>query len=297
MAFIEVDSKKIYIEEFGKENEHKIVYFHGGPGASCLDFVGQAKALGEKYHVVSFDQYGVMRSDAIPESEPFGMAEHIKLIDKMREILGIGSWTVIGHSYGGMLACLYAHAYPGNTASVIYDCPTWNFVLSAKSIASFFIPYFQKINSEEGLNNCHKIIGKDFIDRSEVSGDLMSVLSLVKDQKERNYLHGISFEEYQACWKSGDIPENGWEKGNIHMQKLVEAGEIFNDCLPYLNEIKQPSLLLVGKYDPACGKDQRDYYKQFSVKGSIVEFQNSGHFPRIEEAQAYTKSIIGFFNP
>jgi len=74
------------------------------------------------------------------------------------------------------------------------------------------------------------------------------------------------------------------------------AGKIFNDYLPYLKEIKQPSLLLTGKYDPACGKDQCDYFKHFSVRGTIVEFQNSGHFPRIEEAQAYTKSIIDFLD-
>ena len=296
MAYIEVDSKKIYIEEYGKENNHTIIYFHGGPGASCLDFIDQAKALGEKYHVISFDQYGVMRSDAIPENEPFGMTEHINLIDKMREIFGVSTWTIIGHSYGGMLACLYAYTYPQNTSTVIYDCPSWNFVLSAKSIASFFIPYFQRINSEESLNNCQKIIDKDFINSSEVFGDLMSMLTMIKDPKERNYLHGISFEEYQVYWEQDNIPENGWEKGNVHFQKLVDAGEIFNDYLPYLKELKQPSLLLVGKYDPACGNEQRDYFKQFSVKGSIIEFQNSGHFPRIEEAQAYTKSIIEFLD-
>jgi proline iminopeptidase len=293
---IEVDSKKIYIEEYGKENKHTIIYFHGGPGASCLDFINQAKALGKKYHVISFDQYGVMRSDAIPDNEPFGMSDHIKLIDKIREILGISSWTVLGHSYGGMLACLYAYTFPENTSAVIYDCPAWNYILSAKSIASFFIPYFQKINSDEGLNNCNKVIEKDYINRTEIFDDVMTVLNMVTDKKERNYLHSISEEEYHARLPRQEIPENGWQKGNAHMQKLVDAGEIFNDYLPYLKEIEQPSLLLVGKYDPACGKDQRDYFRQFSVKGTIIEFQNSGHFPRIEEAQTYTESILNFLN-
>lgn len=296
MAFIEVDSKKIYIEEYGKENEQTIVYFHGGLGASCLDFINQAKALGEKYHVVSFDQYGVMRSDAISENEPFGMTDHIKLIDKMREILGIHSWTVIGHSYGEMLACLYTRTYSENVEAVIYDCPSWDFVLSAKSTASFFIPYFQKINSDEGVNNCNKIINKEFSNRNKVFDDIISVLNMVADKKERNYLHGISEEEYHERLPKQDIPEDGWRKGNSHMQKLIDAGEIFNEYLPYLNEIKQSSLLLVGKYDPACGKDQRDYFRKYVVNGRVIEFANSGHFPRIEEPQAYTESIIDFLN-
>ena len=68
MAFIEVNLKNIYVEEYGKKNKNTIVYFHGGPGASCLDFTKQAQAMGEKYHVISFDQYGVMRSDAVLET-------------------------------------------------------------------------------------------------------------------------------------------------------------------------------------------------------------------------------------
>ena len=85
MAIIEVDSKKIYFEEYGKENKHTIVYFHGGPGGNCLDFTSQVKTLGEKYHIVNFDQYGCLRSDAISENQSFGMIDHAKLIEKMRK--------------------------------------------------------------------------------------------------------------------------------------------------------------------------------------------------------------------
>lgn len=296
MAYIEVDLKKIYYEEYGKENKNTIVYFHGGPGENCLDFVHQAKALGEKYHIVSFDQYGCLRSDAIPENEPFGMTDHIKLIDKMREKLGIKSWSVIGHSYGGMLACLYAHTYPESVETVIYDCPSLNLILTAKSMASFFMPYFKRINSEEGLIKCNEIISKDYThNKIEVMTDL-SVVDLVKDEKERQYLHGITAEEYSKYRPIQDIPAEYWGRGRVCFMKIAQSDEFYTDYLPYLKEISKPSLLLVGKYDPVCCNAHRDYFKEFSVKGTVAEFQNSGHFPRIEEAQAYTEAIIDFMN-
>lgn len=296
MAIIEVESKKIYIEEYGKKNKDTIVYFHGGPGASCLDFINQAKALGTKFHVISFDQYGVMRSETISENESFGMYDHIKLIDKLREKLNISKWTILGHSYGGMLACLYAHEYSDYTDRVIYDCPSWNFILSAKSIASFYMPYFTMHAIPEGVAACSVILKKVYENRAEVFSDLFVVLNLVQDEKERNYLHNISAEEYRASFMPQEIPEDGWQKGNIHMQKLFDAGEILNDYLPFLKEIKCPSLLLVGKYDPACGKDQRDYFKNNSPRGKIVFFENSGHFARIEEPEAYTQAIMDFMS-
>ena len=59
--------KKIWYEIYGAEYDDTLLYLHGGPGASCLDFVNQARALGEKMKVVIFDQLGVLRSEAIAE--------------------------------------------------------------------------------------------------------------------------------------------------------------------------------------------------------------------------------------
>lgn len=297
MPVVDIDSKKIYIEEYGKENKSTIVYFHGGPGTSCLDFNDQAKVLGTYFHVISFDQYGVMRSQAIRDNETFGMYDHIKLIERIREHYSISKWTVLGHSYGGMLASLYAHEYPDRLESVIYDCPSWNLILSAKSIASFFMPYFKLNRMQEGINACNTILKKNYKQHTGIFSDLIDMLSLVTDEKERNYLHNISAEEYSASFMTQEIPEDGWQKSNIHLKKLLEAGEIFNDYLPFLKKIMCPSLLLVGKYDPVCGRDQCNYFKSNSPRGKIVLFEKSGHFPRVEEPDAYTQTIVDFMNP
>ena len=109
MPYIKISDKDIYYEIHGENNGNTLVYFHGGPGASCLDFTAQAKALGSKLKVVVFDQYGVLRSEGIKEDEAYGMDIQVEMIEEMRQKLGIDKWSVLGHSYGGMLACLYAH--------------------------------------------------------------------------------------------------------------------------------------------------------------------------------------------
>lgn len=90
------------MEVYGDRHSDALVYLHGGPGASCLDFVNQAKALGEKLKVIIFDQLGVLRSDAIAENEDYSMEYQIEMIEEMRGKLGIEKWSVLGHSYGGL---------------------------------------------------------------------------------------------------------------------------------------------------------------------------------------------------
>ena len=116
--FVPVDGKQIYYKEYGVKKQ-TLVYLHGGPGESCLTYTHQAKILGEKFHVISFDQYGVFRSEAIPEEQRAGVLYHVNLIEQMRIALGIESWIPLGHSFGGMLALVYSHTYPNSIDAVI----------------------------------------------------------------------------------------------------------------------------------------------------------------------------------
>ena len=61
-----------------------MVYLHGGPGESCLTYTYQAKQLGKYYRVISFDQYGVFRSDALPEDGKLCVNDLVEMTEQMR---------------------------------------------------------------------------------------------------------------------------------------------------------------------------------------------------------------------
>ncbi|MFL1673527.1 alpha/beta fold hydrolase [Paenibacillus dendritiformis] len=76
---IPVRGKNLYVEHWGQAHQEALLYLHGGPGASCLDFsVYQAKELSKRIRVISMDQRGVLRSDPIEEDEPFGLDDLIR---------------------------------------------------------------------------------------------------------------------------------------------------------------------------------------------------------------------------
>ena len=300
MPFIEVDSRMIYMEEHGKSNPSSIILFHGGPGAGCAGLELLAIELGERYHVISFDQCGVSRSDAIREDESFGMTEHIELIDNMRKVLGIDSWTVLGHSYGGILACLYAYTYPQSTDAVIYVSTAWDIGMSARAQAAYLIPYFKRINSEEGINNCIRLIQNEFENSQKAHNYLRaSIVPLIKDLSECLFIHmnEDEFAKKSNIWHSATpVPKNSESKNSIHRQKLREGGEIYSDFYIYLNKIDKPSLFLAGRYDPLGGAFEQACFLNNSPCGKVVEFKNSGHFPHIEEPEAFLEAVIDFMD-
>ena len=303
--FVDVFSHKIYYEAYGAEHRNTLLYLHGGPGASCLDFVNQAKALGEKIRVILFDQFGVLRSDAIGEDEDYSMEYQVEMLEEMRKSFGIEQWNILGHSYGGMLAILYAYRHPESIQKVILECPSLWFEDSAKSVAEYVSGHIASLGNPEASKLCEKLKAPDYPGGQETPNDLMTLLNYVEDPKLGNYLHGISFEEYWQSMDASGIHDEMWAKGERHLKKLLETGPAQEDApgkrvtmldnfLPLAQEIALPILLLNGKYDPACTKDQTDYLLSRGRNVTRVVFENSGHFPRIEEPEKYTRAVLSF---
>lgn len=310
--FVNIFGKKIFYEVYGTEYTNTLLYLHGGPGASCLDFVNQAKALGEKMRVVILDQLGVLRSEVIAENEDYSMEYQIEMLEEMRKLFGIEKWSILGHSYGGMLAVLYAHLYPDSIHKVILECPSLYFEDSAKSVAEYLSDHIDSLDNKSASELCEKMKSKDYQGRQEVVYDLIALLHYVTDMKLRNYLHGVSVEEYQQSMNTDGITNEMWAKGDRHLMKLLDEGDgvpkaqttpkisckkrviMTDNFLPIIQGITLPILLINGKYDPACTKYQTEYVINHVQNVTQAVFENSGHFPRIEEANKYTKTILNF---
>ena len=299
--FVNIWGKNIWYDIYGAEHSDTLLYLHGGPGASCLDFVNQAKALSGKMRVVIFDQLGVLRSDGIAENESYSMEYQIEMVEEMRKILGIEKWSVLGHSYGGMLAVLYASACPDSVHKIILECPSLWFEDSARSTAEYLSEHIHSLNDGEAVKLWEKVRFADYQDKTEVVWDLSALLGYVTDMELRFYLHGITLEEYEMSMDTTDIADEMWSKGEQHLKKLLEtpaAGSaqkrvlMTDDLLPLIQKIAAPMLLINGKYDPACSKHQIEYIMNSAQDVTQAVFENSGHFPRLEEAEKYTNTVL-----
>lgn len=303
--FVNIWGKNIWYDIYGAEHSDTLLYLHGGPGASCLDFVNQAKALSRKMKVVIFDQLGVLRSDGIAENESYSMEYQIEMVEEMRKILGIEKWSVLGHSYGGMLAVLYASACPDSVHKIILECPSLWFEDSARSTAEYLSEHIHSLNDGEAVKLWEKVRFADYQDKTEVVWDLSALLGYVTDMGLRFYLHGITLEEYEMSMDTSDIANEMWSKGEQHLKKLLEtpaAGSaqkrvlMTDDLLPLIPKIAAPMLLINGKYDPACTKHQIEYIMNSAQDVTQAVFEDSGHFPRLEEAEKYTNTVLSFLD-
>ena len=110
------DGHRIYWECCGNPAGKPALFLHGGPGTGCS--IGQRRLFDPNiYKAVLFDQRGSGRSLPLASELSSNLASNttfhlIADIERLRELLGIESWIILGLSWGTTLGLAYAHAHP-----------------------------------------------------------------------------------------------------------------------------------------------------------------------------------------
>ena len=102
------------------------VVLHGGPGAHHDYLLPAFDALADGRELVYYDQRGGGRS-AVARDVPVGWTEHVADLEALRDRWAMDRLTLVGYSWGGLLAMLYALAHPERVAklALVSPAPTW----------------------------------------------------------------------------------------------------------------------------------------------------------------------------
>lgn len=114
-----VSAQQLYIKTFGPENAKPILFLHGGPGYNSANFeVTTAQKLADEgYFVIVYDRRGEGRStDA---NAKFTFEETFTDINAILEQFKLPKVTLIGHSFGGIVATLYTEKNPEKVNNVV----------------------------------------------------------------------------------------------------------------------------------------------------------------------------------
>src|SRR2546426_8117357 len=109
-ALVAVDGVRLYPRRVGRGPA--VVVLHGGPGAHHDYLLPQYDRLARGRTLLFYDQRGGGRSP-VPRETPVGWREHVADLDTLRERWAIDTLALLGYSWGGLLAVLYALEHPG----------------------------------------------------------------------------------------------------------------------------------------------------------------------------------------
>ncbi len=103
-----------------------VVVLHGGPGAHHDYLLPGVDALATGRTLIYYDQRGGGRSPVSREAD-LGWREHVADLEALREIWALERMTLLGYSWGGLLALLYAVEHPPRVErlALVSPAPAW----------------------------------------------------------------------------------------------------------------------------------------------------------------------------
>ena len=98
----------LYWVEYGASDAPPLMLLHGGPAASHEYLLPQMLALAEDHRVVTYDQRGGGRSRHDDDRAVIGWRDQVEDVARVATELRVAPLTIVGYSWGGLLAMLYA---------------------------------------------------------------------------------------------------------------------------------------------------------------------------------------------
>ena len=291
-GFVDANGVMIYYKMLGRGAPLLIV--HGGPGASHDYFLPYLLPLARRNKVVFIDERGSGRSQKLEDPSRYTVENMVEDVESVRQALGLGKISLMGHSYGGALAQAYALKYQANLTHLILGS-TWS---SSKALNELFVKMKQNMSPEL----------RERIDKLEAAG----LYGQGKDYEKNRYTNDYMI----AAWGEGYFPylyqnhpdpnydpiDNGKMAWDLYREMWGEHGEFVIDgnlkSVEYtdrLASIKVPTLILVGDHDEADPSLAQAMHEK--IAGSkIVLFPKAGHMTFVDDTGMFIQTVDDFLH-
>jgi proline iminopeptidase len=267
--YAQLNDLQIFFERLGKGQP--MLMMHGGPGLDHTIFRPWLDPLGEQAELIYYDHRGNGRSTRPATMERVTHETWAVDADMLRSYLGFEKIILFGHSYGGFLAQEYALRFGHHLAGLILcnTAPIFDYmpIIQANAAAR---------GTPDALVALSEVFGRAMNDDRDLRTIWMRLLPLYFKRYDSNIGKAMdAATSYSAA---------AWNQASAN-------------CLPRFNtlarlkEITAPTLVLGGSDDWLTPAEQSRRIYDELPNAELTLFENSGHFPYIEETDKFVETV------
>ena len=280
-GFVEVPGGKIWYRVSGQGTKTPILLLHGGPGYPSY-YLNALNPLGKDRKIITFDQLGCGRSDAITDTTLMTIENFVEQTNKLLTSLGVKEFHLYGHSWGTMLGADYYLKYPTGIKSLIFASPCLSinrWTIDSDSLISMLPDSTQIV-----LRNNIKGITQDSVKFTDAVNSFWSTFYTRKLPTSPGFdstVTQVGWNVYNYMWGPNDFFAIGTLKNYDRTKEL--------------NSIQVPTLYIGGDYDPARPNALK-YYQSLTPISKVEIIKNAGHVTMDDNNEDYVKALTDFLN-
>ncbi|WP_221029640.1 alpha/beta fold hydrolase [Actomonas aquatica] len=278
-----------------------VIVLHGGPGHPFAEPWPALVSLGNRYQFAFYDQRGCGRSSH-PVERPVGdnPFEQIAYLDKTlgiatqladlervrRELVGEGDEPVvlIGHSFGGFLAAMYAAEFPPYVEALVLVAPADVLVFPSEEG-----DLFERVAARLPAQTTAEF-------KSYMENYLDFPAHLGRSETEMRQLNITFANYYLASLGQPPLPrhQQEWTGGWLAQALYIGLGQR-HDYTKALGRISAPCLVLHGSADMILPQSSARY-AQLIPRAKFTVIEGAGHHVFADRPEAFANRVEVFLD-
>lgn len=276
-GLLSLEDARLFYEVLGTGDP--ILVVHGGPGLDHAYLRPGLDALATRNTLVYYDQRGTGRSSAELTGSVINLDTFVDDIDALRQALGHETISVLGHSFGSLIALEYARRYPDQLRALILMNPVEPGTRYAEETQERRRARAAEVDEQalQDLRSTEAFEARDPATLSEVYR--LAFRPLVRDPA---VIDALDLD------LAGTTARNGQDVARLLGESLGTV-----DWWDRLATIETPTLVIHGRYDAPPAEMARELAEALPL-GTFGAL-DSGHFPYVEEREALLSAVSSFF--
>ena len=273
-----INGTQLYCKSIGTGTPLLII--HGGPGLDHSYLLPQMAKLADTYELIFFDQRGCGQSTLHVDSTAMTIDAMVEDIDKVRDAYNLNTVNLMGHSWGGLLAMLYAirHGDRLNSLILVNSTPP----TSALRDSSFRI-MAARTTPADSIREASIVQTAGFKHQ-----DPSAVHEYFRLMFRGTFRNPHDEDELNLTFRP-DYAER-----SALLKYLARDTTLRNyDLLSQLESISCPVLIIGGDYDMVPPASNEAIHRRISGS-QLVIMKNCGHFPFIETPDQFFPAVRAF---
>ncbi|MBL8982166.1 MAG: alpha/beta hydrolase [Gemmatimonadetes bacterium] len=266
----------LYWVRYGPTGRPPLLVLHGGPGAHHDYLLPQMLALAASHEVVLYDQRGGGRSRT-DDPTPIGWVQQVDDLALVVQELGCMPLTLVGYSWGALLAMLYTAEAAQRGLTVPQRLVLIDPAPVSRSHRARFEEEFARRQSGDRVRALRDELAASGLrerdpDAYKQRAFELSVAGYFADPRRATDLTPFRV--------TGRVQQSIWES----------LGDF--DLLPRLQALNLPTLLVHGWHDPIPVDSSIEAAR--AMRARLVVLESSGHVPYVEQPGALFATIEQF---